>query len=117
MSSNMDELLRRALMEANTLDAEEISAPPGRSAHYQRERLRLCASPFGWARQQAKPLWKRMLRGAACFLLIGTLLFGTLMEASPTVRAAVARWFTEYSETGENQWLSYFFTGDIVYTS
>ena len=58
--SNMDELLRRALMEANTLDAEEISAPPGRSAHYQRERLRLCASPFGWARQQAKPLWKRM---------------------------------------------------------
>lgn len=58
-----------------------------------------------------------MLRGAACFLLIGTLLFGTLMEASPTVRAAVARWFTEYSETGENQWLSYFFTGDIVYTS
>lgn len=56
MSSNMDELLRRALMEANTLDAEEISAPPGRSAHYQRERLRLCASPFGWARQQAKPL-------------------------------------------------------------
>ena len=93
MSSNMDELLRRALMEANALDAEEISAPPGRSAHYQRERLRLCASPFGWARQQAKPLWKRM------------------------VRAAVARWFTEYSETGENQWLSYFFTGDIVYTS
>lgn len=100
MSSNMDELLRRALMEANALDAEEISAPPGRSAHYQRERLRLCASPFGWARQQAKPLWKRMLRGAACFLLIGTLLFGTLMAASPTVRAAVARWFTEYSETG-----------------
>ena len=50
MSSNMDELLRRALMEANALDAEEISAPPGRSAHYQRERLRLCASPFGWAR-------------------------------------------------------------------
>ena len=32
MSSNMDELLRRALMEANALDAEEISAPPGRSA-------------------------------------------------------------------------------------
>ena len=89
--SNMDELLRRALMEANTLDSEEVFAPPGRSAHYQRERLRLCASPFGWARQQAKPLWKRMLRGAACFLLIGTLLFGTLMAASPTVRAAVAR--------------------------
>ena len=32
MSSNMDELLRRALMEANALDAEEISAPPGRAA-------------------------------------------------------------------------------------
>mgnify|MGYP000452459876 CR=1 FL=1 len=29
----------------------------------------------------------------------------------------MVRWFTEYSETGENQWLSYFFTGDIVYTS
>ena len=38
--SNMDELLRRALMEANTLDAEEVFAPPGRSAHYQREQLR-----------------------------------------------------------------------------
>ena len=61
--SNMDELLRRARMEANTLDAEEVFAPPGRSAHYQREQLRLCASPFGWARRQAKPLWKRMLRG------------------------------------------------------
>lgn len=54
MSSNMDELLRRALMEANALDAEEISAPPGRSAHYQRERLRLCASPFGWAKAAGK---------------------------------------------------------------
>ena len=54
--SNMDELLRRALMEANTLDAEEVFAPPERSAHYQREQLRLCASPFGWARRQAKPL-------------------------------------------------------------
>ena len=32
MSSNMDELLRRALMEANALDAEEISAPPGMGA-------------------------------------------------------------------------------------
>ena len=115
--SNMDELLRRALMEANTLVAEEVSTPPERSAHYQRERLRLSASPFGWARRQTRPLWKRMLRGAACFLLIGTLLFGTLMAASPMARAAVARWFTEYSETGENQWLSYFFIGDTVYTS
>ena len=52
--SNMDELLRRALMEANTLDAEEVFAPPGRSAHYQREQLRLCASPFRLARRQAK---------------------------------------------------------------
>ena len=33
MSSNMDELLRRALMEANALDAEEISAPPGIAFH------------------------------------------------------------------------------------
>ena len=118
MSNNMDELLRRALMEASTLDAEETSAPPGRSAHYQREHLRLCANPFGWARRQAKPLWKRMLRGAACFLLIGTLLFGTLMAVSPTVRAAVVRrWFSEYHEAGENKWLDYSFTGDIVYTS
>lgn len=67
--SNMDELLRRALMEANTLDAEEVFAPPGRSAHYQREQLRLCASPFGWARRQTRPLWKRMLRGPRAFCL------------------------------------------------
>ena len=59
----------------------------------------------------------KMLRRRYPYINFGTLLFGTLMAASPTVRAAVARWFTEYSETGENQWLSYFFTGDIVYTS
>ena len=44
--SNMDELLRRALLEANLRDAEDVSVLPERSAHYQREQLRLCAAPL-----------------------------------------------------------------------
>lgn len=115
--SNMDELLRRALLEANLRDAEDVSVLPERSAHDQREQLRLCAAPFRWARRRTRPAWKRALRCAACFLLVCTVILGTLMIASPTARAAVARWFAEYRDVAERQWLTYSFTGDIAYTS
>ena len=93
----MDErMLRHALMEANlerfrgVLDAAE---EPDWSHRYLRNRTRLLADPFGWAKRMARPVWKRAARTAACVLLACLVTLGGLMAVSPAVRAAVLGWF------------------------
>lgn len=97
---SFDALLRRALMDANlerfqtALEGAD-SLAPAFSSRYLRQRMRLLADPFGWAKKAARPLWKRAARNVACILLACTLALGALMAASPTVRAAVLNWLRE----------------------
>ena len=68
----MDERMLRALMEANLerfQDVLDAAEEPDWSQRYLRNRTRLLADPFGWAKRMARPVWKRAARTAACVLL------------------------------------------------
>ena len=100
----MDErMLRHALMEANLerfRDVLDAAEEPDWSHRYLRNRTRLLADPFGWAKRMARPVWKRAARTAACVLLACLVTLGGLMAVSPTVRAAVLGWLREITENG-----------------
>lgn len=106
------ELVRSALLEATRreyayiLEAENLPHPDF-SPRYLRERARLLADPFGYARRRARPLWKRAVRTAACILLCAGIAFGGLMAFSPEARAWVAQIVAEWRETHTE----YTFTG------
>ena len=98
----LDRALRRVLLDA--LKAEEDQAaepdvPFTPSARYRRSMGRMRRNPLQWARDRARPVWRRALRQAAMFALVAALSFGLLMTAVPPVRAAVVRWVTEWYET------------------
>ena len=89
----MDErMLRLALMEANQERFREALEGADRdvawSPRYLRQRARMLADPFGWAKRMARPVWKRAVRAAACAALVCLVTLGGLMAVSPTVRAA-----------------------------
>lgn len=98
----MDErMLRHALMEANLerfRDVLDAAEEPDWSHRYLRNRTRLLADPFGWAKRMARPVWKRAARTAACVLLACLVTLGGLMAVSPAVRAAVLGWFHQVQE-------------------
>lgn len=101
----MDErMLRRALMEANLERFRDVLERADRdwnwSPRYLRQRMRLLADPFGWAKRMARPVWKRAARTAACVALACLVTLGGLMAVSPTVRAAVLGWLREITENG-----------------
>lgn len=98
----LDRALRHVLLDA--LKAEEArsaepDAPFTPSARYRRSMGRMRRNPLQWARDRARPVWRRALRQAAMFALVAALSFGLLMTAAPPVRAAVVRWVTEWYET------------------
>ena len=108
--NELDILLRRSLLDAEKADWKETmdTAPPAEPSLRQRRRMgALLANPEGYARRAARPVWKRAVRTAACFLLACILGFGALLAANPTARADFAQWVREWQD-GMN---SYSFTG------
>ena len=98
----LDTLMRRVLLDSLKLDAE--SAASGELAfeptpRYQRQMAEMVKDPLKWERRRARPLWKNVAQKAAVILLVFSLSLGSLMAVSPTVRAAVVRWVTEWYET------------------
>ena len=75
------------------------SCPFKPTRHYQRQIAAMLSDPLKWARKRARPIWKSALQKVAMILLVFTLSLGSLMAVSPTVRAAVVRWVTEWYET------------------
>lgn len=98
-----DELLRRIMIDAAKADIEEIEAeniPVLPSSHFQREMRKMLKDPLRWAKAKTRPMWKTVLQRVAIFFVICSLSLGSIMAASPTVRAAVIRWVAEWYETG-----------------
>ena len=98
----LDTLMRRVLLDSLKLDAEstasgELAFEP--TARYQRQMAAMVKDPLKWERRRARPLWKNVAQKAAVILLVFSLSLGSLMAVSPTVRAAVVRWVTEWYET------------------
>ena len=98
----LDELLRRVLLDAAKLEetketGEEPTFRP--TPRYQRQMQAMWAGPKKWATARKRPRWKAALRGVAMFLAVVTISFGSILAASPTARATVIRWVTEWYES------------------
>ena len=97
---NFEEWLRDALIDANLLQFEKVLADAdirefNFSPQYLRERVRILAAPFSWAKRRSRSVWYRAAQKVACILLTCTVVLGALMAASPAVRAAVLNWLRE----------------------
>ncbi len=69
------------------------------SLRFQNQIDKLLNKSRKWAERHRKPLWKRCVQSVAVFLLVCALTLGTIMVASPTVRAAVVEWIIEWYDT------------------
>ena len=98
----LDRMMQHVLLDAIKRDCEkETDDVPAfkPTRHYQRQMAAMLSDPLKWARKRARPFWKSALQKVAMILLVFTLSLGSLMAVSPTVRAAVVRWVTEWYET------------------
>lgn len=102
IDQELDRVMRRVLLDALKAE-EEQNAGPGvpfaPSARYRRSMGRMRRNPLQWARNRARPVWRRALRQAAIIALVIAIGFGVLMTTVPPVRAAVLQWVTEWYET------------------
>lgn len=100
--AELDRVLRRGLLDALRLDeaqavkSEAVFVP---TLAYQWSMSHICKNPLKWMRTREKPVWRRVLQQVAVILIVCSLGFGCVMVASPTARAAVVRWITEWYET------------------
>lgn len=98
----LDRMMQHVLLDAIKRDCEKETddVPAFKTTHhYQRQIAAMLSDPLKWAQKRARPLWKNVAQKAAVILLVFSLSLGSLMAVSPTVRAAVVRWVTEWYET------------------
>ena len=109
----LDNLMRRVLLDAIRKDeensTEEIeSFIPSRK--HQRQMKAMLKDPLKWMRSKTRPIFKKIAQKVAVVLLIASVSLGSVMAVSPTVRAAVIRWVTEWYETH----IVYSFSGEDI---
>lgn len=102
--TEFDRMLRNALLDAVKQDWDFIlegdsPPPPAFSARYCRTRAKLLSDPFGYVKRKKRPLWKKVLQAAACFVLIAGITFGGLMAFNPEARAWFVRVIAEWKDT------------------
>lgn len=98
----LDRMMQHVLLDAIKRDCEKETddVPASKPTHhYQRQIAAMLSDPLKWAQKRARPLWKNVAQKIAVILLVFSLSLGSLMAVSPTVRAAVVRWVTEWYET------------------
>lgn len=98
----LDRMMQHVLLDAIKRDCEkETDDVPAfkPTLRYQRQMAAMLSDPLKWAQKRARPLWKNVAQKIAVILLVFSLSLGSLMAVSPTVRAAVVRWVTEWYET------------------
>lgn len=108
---DLDTLMQRVLLDSLRLDWEKQAEPEPAfvpSARYKRQVSGMLADPLAWERKRAIPVWKNIARRTAAVLLIVSIGFGSLLAVSPTVRAALLQWVTEWYETH----ITYRYTGE-----
>ncbi|MBR6526535.1 MAG: DUF4367 domain-containing protein [Lachnospiraceae bacterium] len=108
---NDDLLIRQALLDAALADYNTADLPeaPSFSTKYLAWERKFLRNPQAFAQRVLRPLWQTALRSAACFLLVVSLSFGSLMAFSPQARAWVSEWFAQHFPT----YTSYGFTAQI----
>ena len=94
----VNEFIRAGLLYANqpadtTIDAFDYSP------HYKNWEHKLLLNPLGFIKKKSRTAFRRALNIAAAVFITITVIFGALMAASPSVRAAVINWFREIFPT------------------
>ncbi len=100
--NELDRMMRHVLLDSLRIDEafeKEEADPFVPSRKHQRQMRDMLNDPIKWLRNKIKPVWKAAVQKIAVILLIALLSFGSMMAVSPTVRAAVIRWVTEWYET------------------
>lgn len=100
--NELDQLMQRVLLDAIKNDCEKensVASSFKPSLRYQRSLAAMISDPLKWAHKRAKPLWKKVLKKVAIVLIVFSLSLGSLMVVSPSIRAAVVNWVTEWYET------------------
>lgn len=111
----LDRMMRRVLLDSLRSDElyekEEEIEPFAPSRNHKRQMRDMLKDPIKWLRNKTKPVWKVAVQKVAVVLLIASLGLGSVMAVSPTVRAAVIQWVTEWYEThitfryaGDSDW-------------
>ena len=97
----LDQLMRRVLLDAAAqYEQEENRALEFHASNrYQHEIQKMLRDPLPWAKRRGRPIWKKTLQRVAAVFLAVFIGFGGAMAISPTVRAAVTQWITEWYET------------------
>jgi hypothetical protein len=98
----LDMLMRRVLIDALRKDEEcviEVMESFTPSRKHQRQMEEMLQDPLKWMRNKTRPVWKTIAQKVAVILLIASVSLGGVMAVSPTVRAAVIQWMTEWYET------------------
>ena len=109
----LDILMQRVLLDAIKRDEQsrvETTVAFSPTRRYQRRIAAMLQDPITWAKKRARPLWKSVLQRAAVILLVASLGFGSVMAISPTVRATVVQWITEWYE----EHITYRYAGEEV---
>jgi hypothetical protein len=102
--AGFEKLLTAALHRAAELDYEdaisdeELALAVQPSQRFQRKMKNLLRNPPRHIRNQRRPIYLKMLRSAAAVFVAVTVLFGAVMAASPTVRAAVVNFVRTWLE-------------------
>ena len=98
----LDQMLRRALLDAAAQEAEALpQEPPELSPRHGRSMRAMLRDPLAWARSRRRPALRTAARHAAAVLLV-------LVTVSPQARADITRWVAE--QTGNV--LDFQFRGD-----
>lgn len=108
----LDRIMRRVLIDSLKADAEqrdEGQTPSFKETSRHRRQMRaMLANPMGWLRRRTHPVWRRVAQRVAIIFLICILIFGGVMAFSPTARAAVVQWVTEWYDNT----IRYLYTGE-----
>lgn len=97
----LDQLMRRVLLDvaAKNEQKENPIQEFHASRQYQHEIQKMLRDPLSWAKRRDRPVWKRWMQRVAAVFLAVFIGLGGAMVISPTVRAAVIQWVTEWYET------------------
>lgn len=94
---NTNDPIRQALLDAAEEEFHQALAhapdTPAFSARYLAWEKKFLRDPIAFSKRSLRPVWKTVLRSAACFLLVVSLSFGTGIFAGPQVWATVSGWF------------------------
>jgi len=94
--------LKNILLDAAAKEFEdELSEkePVTVSDHFEQQMLRMLSNPNKWAKQHHQSVWMKCLQSVAVILLICSVAIGSIMIVSPTARAAILTWVTEWYES------------------